>query len=122
MTPSHGVPTIRKFLLSYVTRRLALLFLFGARMPHRNSLLASLGILCIASVVSAQANRSARFLDECQRNGGDYGHACEARDFTFAAVKGLTIDGRENGGVTVHGWDQSTIKVVAMVQANAETD
>jgi DUF4097 and DUF4098 domain-containing protein YvlB len=34
----------------------------------------------------------------------------------------LTVDGRQNGGITVHGWDRNEIKVTAMIQAQAETE
>ena len=36
-------------------------------------------------------------------------------------MRSLTVDGRENGGITVHAWDKNEIQVVAMVQAHAET-
>ena len=62
------------------------------------------------------------FLDNCNRNRSDYSQACDTRDFTMAAVKALSVDGRENGGITVHGWDKNEIHVVAMIQAHAETD
>lgn len=36
--------------------------------------------------------------------------------------KSLSVDGRENGGVTVHGWDRNQVHVVAMIQTWARTD
>ena len=72
---------------------------------------------------AAQSTRVSRFLDNCQRDRSDYGRACDSRDFTIAAVKELSVDGRENGGIAVHGWDGlRDIQVVAMIQAQAETD
>jgi hypothetical protein len=47
---------------------------------------------------------------------------CEVRTSTMAAPSGaLTIDGGGNGGVSVQGYDGSTIRVSARVQANAES-
>ena len=43
------------------------------------------------------------------------------RNFTLAAARSLIVDGRENGGITVHAWDKTEIQVVAMVQAHAES-
>jgi DUF4097 and DUF4098 domain-containing protein YvlB len=76
-----------------------------------------------SAAAHAQTDRASRFVENCRRNwGNDRAQFCEVRDFSFAALKGLVVDGRENGGITVTGWDRSEIKVVAMVQASAETD
>ncbi len=49
------------------------------------------------------------------------GH-CEVREQTIAASGGvLSIDGRQNGGVSVKGWDQNQILVRARVQTGATT-
>jgi DUF4097 and DUF4098 domain-containing protein YvlB len=61
-------------------------------------------------------------MNNCNRNRDDYAQVCQTRDFTMAAVKALSVDGRENGGVTVHGWDKNEIQVVAMIQAHAATE
>jgi DUF4097 and DUF4098 domain-containing protein YvlB len=84
--------------------------------------------LVIALVVSAlapaagQSDRASRFMENCNRNRSDYAQFCETRDFTLPASQSLSVDGRENGGVTVHGWNQGQIRVLAMVQTQAETD
>jgi hypothetical protein len=80
-------------------------------------------LLSSAVAAAAQADRSSRFLDGCRRNNrGDRAQHCEVRDFSMAALKGLVVDGRENGGVSVHGWDRAEIKVIAMVQTQADSD
>ena len=34
----------------------------------------------------------------------------------------ISVDGRDNGGVAFHGWNQNEVKVVAMIQVNADDD
>jgi DUF4097 and DUF4098 domain-containing protein YvlB len=43
-------------------------------------------------------------------------------DHPRAAPKGVVVDGREHGGITVHAWDKNEIQVLAMVQARGETE
>lgn len=84
--------------------------------------------LVIALVVSAlapaagQTDRASRFMENCNRNRNDYSQFCETREFTLPASQSLSVDGRQNGGVTVHGWNQGQIRVLAMVQTQGETD
>jgi len=89
-------------------------------MRHRPLIAAALTALT-ATVAAAQ--KSDRFLENCQRQGrNDDARACEIRNFTLPALKGLVVDGRENGGVTVHGWDKAQIQIVAMIQAQARSE
>ena len=74
------------------------------------------------SAAAGQADRASRFMDNCNRNRNDYAQFCETRDFTLPVSKSLSVDGRENGGVTVHGWDRSEVRVLAMVQTQGETE
>ena len=47
---------------------------------------------------------------------------CEIREQTLAPSGGtIAIDGRQNGGVSVKGWDQNQVLVRARVQTNAPT-
>lgn len=47
---------------------------------------------------------------------------CEVREQTLALSGGaITIDGRQNGGVSVKGWDQNQVLVRARVQTGALT-
>ena len=60
------------------------------------------------------------------REGNWYGDRlvgnCEIREQTIALSGGpLTIDGRQNGGVAVKGWDQNQVLVRARVQTGALT-
>ncbi|HEY3579591.1 MAG TPA: hypothetical protein VGK82_03575 [Pyrinomonadaceae bacterium] len=47
---------------------------------------------------------------------------CEIREQTLAPSGSLSIDGRQNGGVSVKGWDQNQVLVRARVQAGAPSD
>ncbi|MEO7458303.1 MAG: hypothetical protein ABIY52_18740 [Gemmatimonadaceae bacterium] len=67
-----------------------------------------------------------RWLDNC-RNGwngnDDRGRACEIRAVPVRlAGRMLEIDGRDNGGIRVVGWEGDSVRVTARVQANARTD
>jgi DUF4097 and DUF4098 domain-containing protein YvlB len=76
-----------------------------------------------AQSTSTPTTRARRFMDNCQRNSwGDDERFCETRDVEMPASPSLRVDGQDNGGVTVHGWDKSTIQVVAMIQTNAESE
>src|SRR4029079_4708627 len=47
---------------------------------------------------------------------------CEIREQTLAPSGGpIAIDGRQNGGVSVKGWDQGQVLVRARVQTGAPT-
>jgi len=46
---------------------------------------------------------------------------CEIREQTLAPSGPIAIDGRQNGGISVKGWDQNQILVRARVQTGAPT-
>lgn len=79
-----------------------------------------LGSLCLGAA-AAGAQSAATFVDNCQNGRSDNVRFCETRNVAVTAVPALTVDGRDNGGITVHAWGRSDIQVVAMVQAQAET-
>jgi hypothetical protein len=82
-----------------------------------------LAILAVSSTSLSAQDRSGRFMENCRdRRGRDSESYCETRDFTLGAVKTLSVDGRENGGIVVHGWDKNTIQIVAMVQTQDHTE
>jgi hypothetical protein len=76
-----------------------------------------------AGELTAQQTRSARWMENCRERGRrDYARFCETREMTIPATRSLSVDGRENGGATVHGWDRNEIQVVAFVQAQDESE
>jgi DUF4097 and DUF4098 domain-containing protein YvlB len=80
-------------------------------------------LLCVATTpLFAQASRAAQFMDNCRRNRSDDERFCETRNVTLAPTQSLNVDGRDNGGITVHGWDRNQIEIVALIQAQAETE
>jgi hypothetical protein len=84
--------------------------------------LAPLFALCAGSA-SAQATRASQFLDNCHNNSRNNSEQfCEVRDFTVAPGASLRVNGRDNGGIAVHGWDRNETKVTAMVQVQAATE
>lgn len=64
------------------------------------------------------------WLDDCRHDdsGDDREVYCELRDTTLAAVKSLAVDGRQNGSITVHGWDRAQMRLVVKIRTSAETE
>lgn len=64
------------------------------------------------------------WLDQCRegrnRWSNDRERFCEVREKRLDPTRSLDIDGRENGGVSVHGWDRSQVLVLAKIQADGE--
>ena len=87
-------------------------------LPTQLSLSAAL-VAVVAASGAAQSSPATRFMDNCRRNRSDNEQYCETRDFSLAAVRALSVDGRDNGGITVHAWDKNEIQVIGMVQAQA---
>jgi hypothetical protein len=88
-------------------------------------------LIAVASApLSAQRNNinddDARWLADCNNgwNGNDdRGRACEVRVVPVRlAGRAIDIDGRQNGGIRVHGWDGDSVRVTARIQANAIDD
>ena len=74
---------------------------------------------------SAAAQRSERSLT-CEQNGGGRGDGqrhCEMKEQTLSATGGqIRVDGKQNGGVSVKGWDRNEILVRAQITAQAPTE
>ena len=59
----------------------------------------------------------------CQNQGSrNEPHFCEVRETTVPASSILTVDGKQNGGVSIKGANRSDILVRAMVQAQGNSD
>jgi hypothetical protein len=93
--------------------------------------LVALVLLASSSVLHAQSREEndADWLDHC-RNGNnrysdndDRGRACEVRDVPVRlSGRSIAIDGRQNGGIRVTGWNGDQVKVTARIQAQDRTD
>ena len=89
-------------------------------------------LLASASVLPAQSNRAeddAEWLDRCRNGGGqqynddDRARACAVRDVPVRlSGRSIAIDGRQNGGIRVTGWNGDQVKVTARIQAHDRTD
>jgi DUF4097 and DUF4098 domain-containing protein YvlB len=99
---------------------------------RRTALARSLpALLLLAAACPLHAQRSSdyddgRWLDNCRDGwGGDdnRGRACEVRNVPVKlSGRALDIDGRENGGIRVVGWDGDSVRVTARIQVSARDD
>lgn len=89
------------------------------RRPAAAFVLIFLPATLVAQEVTRES-RAQRFIENCERGWGgrDRDNFCEVRDLTMRApATRLMVDGRDNGGVTVYGWDRNEVRVQAMIQA-----
>lgn len=90
-------------------------------MRHRVFVLASL-VATAPLLAQDPDSRAERFMRNCDDWGGRRERHCEVRDTTMRlAGSTLIVDGRDNGGVTVYGWDRNEIRVRALIQTNADS-
>jgi hypothetical protein len=79
-----------------------------------------------ATGAAAQVQDAQEWLERCRQGEARWGNArervCEVREVTLAADgRMLTVDGRQNGGITVQAWDRNEIRVQALITAHAAT-
>ena len=93
------------------------------RFVGRSLLIAALLTFTAVAVFAQDKNKSLACRDDSNwYNDRLVGH-CEMREQTLAPSGGtIGIDGRQNGGVSVKGWDQNQIQVRARVQTGAPTE
>ena len=87
-------------------------------------------LLLAATTLAAQSRGSsesdAEWLERCRNrdygNRWDAGHACEVRQVAVRRdVRSLSVDGSDNGGVSVTAWDRDSVHVSARIQTSAGT-
>lgn len=82
-----------------------------------------LTLLLPAAVRAQDEDRAQHWQENCRYRGNyDRAHFCELRNITLRPTGKISVDGNENGGVAFYGWDRNEIKVVAMIQTNADDD
>ena len=100
-------------------------------MRQPNLIRSLLALALIAAAAPLHAQRSSeyddtRWMENCRDGwGGDdnRGRACEVRNVPVKlSGRALDIDGRENGGIRVVGWDGDSVRVSARIQATARDD
>ena len=85
-----------------------------------NTLSMALLLATTAAIAQDSPRRPHANTSDCESDwgGGDRERFCEVREATLAAPSnGLSVDGRENGGVVFHGWDKNQVMVRSTVQA-----
>ena len=92
------------------------------RSPSVRLSVLTFAVLTAATTAGAQSDRAARFMNNCDRGHDDTERFCETRSVTVGASRALTVDGRTNSGISVHGWDRNEIQVLAMIQTNANSE
>ena len=80
------------------------------RFMGRSVVIATLLALACACVLAQDKGRGSL---SCRENNNWYGDRlvgnCEIREQTLQPGGAISIDGRQNGGVAVKGWDQSQV-------------
>ncbi|HEX6808145.1 MAG TPA: DUF4097 family beta strand repeat-containing protein [Gemmatimonadaceae bacterium] len=83
-------------------------------------------VALVWAVPAAHAQHSDRnWLERCREDAQDDDRPryCEQRTMGAHATGGtITVDGGENGGARVAGWDRDSIDIVAHVQTNARSE
>ena len=87
-------------------------------------------LLLSPTLLLAQQNdreSDAEWLEHCRENGSwgndARGRACEVRNVPVRlSGRSITIDGRQNGGVRVFGWDRDAVQVTARMMAQDRSD
>jgi hypothetical protein len=81
-------------------------------------------IICIGNIIIVAQGKSEKrtFCSENNWSWNDRESVNELREVTIAAVGSLTVDGKNNGGISVKGENRSDISIRSCVQAWAKTD
>lgn len=93
-------------------------------MKRQIRFLASIFAIAIAIWVGPPASAQKKTEGmQCRDNNNyddSYSH-CEIKEQTLAASGAITVDGRQNGGIGVKGWDRHEILVRAKIETRAPT-
>src|SRR5437764_7025347 len=76
---------------------------------------------CMASAVSAQKKTESSMKCSDSRNYDRLYGNCEIKEQTLPAGGAITVDGKQNGGISIKGWDRNEILVRAKVETRAPT-
>jgi hypothetical protein len=80
--------------------------------------------LCLAGSTLAAQKSDDDWVDECRHDWGGWGERfCEVRETRLRPTgKALSIDGGENGGVEIEGWNEKSVLVRARIQTQASSE
>jgi len=103
-----------------------------ARTTFLNFAICATGFICVLLLptqLNAQETRQYNFCDgdnnrySVSRRGRQLVTHSELKEKTLPSGRGvISVDGRQNGGVRVEGWDKNEVLVRACVQASADTE
>ena len=83
------------------------------------------GALCLAASAAFAQGNNARYSLTCRDhdNSGNDSRAqnCDVKEQTIAASGTINVDGRQNGGISVKGWERNDVLVRYRVRTQAET-
>ena len=91
-------------------------------------LLSAMAVLCSIFGATAQTAPEPQFKLSCENSSWSHDKLvkryCETRDLTMSAPAGqpLTVDAGPNGGITVHGWSGSDVRIRVKVQTWSTTE
>ena len=92
------------------------------------TLLSAMAVLCSTLAATAQTAPEPQFKLSCENSSWSRDKLvkryCETRDLTMSAPAGqpLTVDAGPNGGITVHGWSGSEVRIRVKVQTWSTTE
>jgi DUF4097 and DUF4098 domain-containing protein YvlB len=102
-------------------KEIGTMYRFAGRSVFRSVLIAMLVACACISAVAQQKGGTLTCREDNWYNDRLAGN-CEIREQTLAPSGGpINIDGRQNGGVSVKGWDQHQVFIRARVQTGAPT-
>lgn len=85
------------------------------------NLIVPTALLLSASAMPAFQSKTTLSCDN-DRGYNDRAHFCEMREQTMPGGGMISVDGRQNGGISIKGWDRADVLVRAQVRAYAPTD
>lgn len=84
-------------------------------------------MIALTGCFNAEAQQMSVTTDDewCDRNRGwsdDKERHCEVREVTLSARDMVRVDGRQNGGVSIRGWNRNEMLVRAKISAHARSE
>src|SRR5262245_39987260 len=93
-------------------------------MKKQNSYLAFLFALAFAIWIGPPASAQKKTEGMQCRDNGNYDRNfrhCEIKEQTLVASGAITVDGKQNGGISIKGWDRNEVLVRAKIETQAPT-
>ena len=76
---------------------------------------------CAAGAVSAQKKTESSMKCNDSRNDDRLYSHCEIKEQTLPASGAITVDGKQNGGIAIKGWERNEILVRSKIETRAPT-